>query len=326
MKVHQIPEGQASGVPLSNLLTLETDETMAGLVAVPDFKEGGFLTLCTAQGRIKRTGIEEFAAVRAGGLMAITLDSGDELRFVRVTPGGQELILVTAQGQALRFKEDEVRAMGRSAAGVNAIKLDSKDEPVGMDVVDSDAALVVVSTKGYGKRTALAEYPTQSRYGKGVATFAAKTLAQTGQLAAACVAREDDEIGIVSTGGAAALLKVSDLPAQSRSTRGVAIVQLKGTDKVIGVAYLQAKTRPPRQTDAKAASPSARAAKGKKRAAAPRTPPKKTSSAKATGKRVARASSPTEAGRGVLPSLGRGSTSPAKAGPSTRKRRKTNKG
>ena len=338
MKVHQIPEGQASGVPLTNLLTLETDETMAGLVAVPDFKEAGFLTLCTAQGRIKRTGIDEFAAVRAGGLMAITLDSGDELRSVRVTPGGQELILVTAQGQALRFKEDEVRAMGRSAAGVNAIKLDSKDELVGMDVVDSDAALVVVSTKGYGKRTALAEYPTQSRHGKGVLAFAAKALAQTGQLAAARVACEDDEIGIVSIGGAAALLKVGDIPAQSRSTRGAAIVQLKGTDKVIGMTYLPAKTRATsRQTDAKTASPSTRAAKGKKKVAAPRTPrkrdavrpggrrpdggvpasPKKTSTGKASGKHVTRASKPAEAGRGVSPSSGRGSTG---------KRQKANKG
>jgi DNA gyrase subunit A len=244
MKVHQIPEGQASGVPLSNLLTLETDETVAGLAAVPDFKAGGFLTLCTAQGRIKRTGIEEFAAVRAGGLTAITLDSGDELRFVRVTPGGQELILITAQGQALRFKEDEVRAMGRSAGGVNAIKLDAKDELVGMDVVDSDAALVVVTGKGYAKKTPLAEYPTQGRYGKGISTFAAKALAQTGPLAAACVAREDEEVGIVSTAGTAVRLQVRDIPAQSRSTRGAAIVQLKSTDKVIGVAHLLTKPQP----------------------------------------------------------------------------------
>jgi DNA gyrase subunit A len=241
MKAHQIPEGQASGVPLSNLLTLETDETAAGLAAVPDFKAGGFLTLCTAQGRIKRTGIEEFAAVRAGGLMAITLDSGDELRFIRVTSGGQELILVTAHGQALRFKEDEVRAMGRSAAGVNAIKLDPKDELVGMDVVDGDAALVVVTGKGYAKQTPLAEYPTQGRYGKGISTFAAKALIQTGPLAAACVAREDDEVGIVSTAGTAVRLKVGEIPAQSRSTRGAAMVQLKGTDRVTGVAHLLAK-------------------------------------------------------------------------------------
>ena len=241
MKVHQIPEGQANGVPLSNLLTLETDETIAGLAAVPDFKAGAFLTLCTAQGRIKRTGVEEFAAVRAGGLMAITLDPGDELRFARVTPGGQELMLITAHGQALRFKEDEVRAMGRSAAGVNAIKLDPKDKVVAMDVADSDAALVVVTEKGYAKHTPLADYPTQGRYGKGISTFAAKALAQTGLLAAACVARQDDEVGIIGAAGTAVRLKVGDIPAQSRSTRGAAIVQLKSTEKVIGLTPLLAK-------------------------------------------------------------------------------------
>jgi DNA gyrase subunit A len=268
-------------VPLANVLTLETDEVVAGLAAVPDFKTGGFLTLCTAQGRIKRTAIEEFAAVRAGGLTAITLDSGDELRFVRVTPGGQELILVTAQGQALRFGEDEVRAMGRTAGGVNAIKLEPKDELVGMDVVDSDAALVVVTGKGYAKQTPLTEYPTQGRYGKGIATFAAKALAQTGPLAGACVARADDEVGIVSTAGMAVRLKVSDIPAQSRSTRGAAVVQLKSTDKVIGVAHLAAKPQTRTAT--------VQEAKGTKKRATARRPAAKKPSVKPAGRSSAKA-------------------------------------
>jgi DNA gyrase subunit A len=114
-----------------------------------------------------------------------------------------------------------------------------------MDVVDGDAALVVVTAKGYAKQTPLAEYPTQGRYGKGIATFAAKALAQTGPLAGACVAREDDEVGIVSTAGTAVRLKVSDIPAQNRSTRGSAIVQMKATDKVTGVTLLLAKPQAP---------------------------------------------------------------------------------
>jgi DNA gyrase subunit A len=290
MKVHQIPEGQANGAPLSNLLALDADETVAGLAAVPDFKGGGFLTLCTERGRIKRTAVEEFAAVRTGGLTAIRLDSGDELRFVRVTPGGQELILVTAQGQALRFKEDEVRAMGRSAAGVNAIKLQPKDKLVAVDVVDSDAALVVVTEKGYAKQTPLADYATQGRYGKGISTFAGKALTRTGPLAAACVAREDDEVGIVTTAGTPGRLKAHDIPAQSRSTRGAAMLQIKSNDRVIGVAHLPSKpqtqsaavqsARAKRRTSARRTAAARKSSARTKRSAAQA----KTSSSSATGR------------------------------------------
>ncbi len=284
MKVHQVPEGQSGGVPLSNVLTLDTDEVVVGLAAAPDFKAGGFLTLCTTQGRIKRTGIEEFAAVRAGGLMAITLDAGDELRFARVTPGGQELILVTAQGQALRFAEDDVRAMGRGAGGVNAIKLDSKDELVGMDVVAGDAALVVVTARGYAKQTPLTEYPIQGRYGKGISTFAVKAMAQTGPVAAACVARDEDEIGIVTTAGSAAHLKMSDIPKQSRATRGAAVVQLRGTDKVIALAHVPARLQAAPATVQDAQSAKKRAAARRPAAKKPGAKPAGRGSAKATQK------------------------------------------
>ena len=307
MKVHQIPEGQASGVPLSNLLSLDTDEAVVGAAPVQDFKEAGFLTLCTAQGRIKRTSVDEFASVRTGGLMAIKLDSGDELRFVGVTPGGQELILVTAQGQALRFEEDEVRPMGRGAAGVNAIKLEPKDEIVSMDVVDNDAALVVVTGKGYGKRTPLAQYPTQRRYGKGVSTFAAKALAQTGPLAAACVAHGDSELGIASTTGMAVRLTVRDIPEQGRSTRGSPLLRLKSTDRVIGIAHLVAKGEKP--------SPGPQGAKGRKKAAARRksAPKKPTTAAKGAGPRAGTAKKAGSSKRGSSSSQ-RPSTSPAKKG------------
>jgi len=275
LKVHQIPDSPAPGTPISNLLTLETDEAIAAIAAVHDFKEGVFLTLCTAQGRIKRTSIEEFSAVRAGGLTAMSLDTADELRYARVTHGGQELILVTAQGQALRFGEDAVRAMGRGASGVNAIKLAAKDLVVAMDVIEEGASLFVATTKGYGKRTALTEYPAQSRYGKGVSTLAARTMAQTGQMAGGCVVQDGDEVAVACSSGTAFRIKVADVPAQSRSTRGAAIVQLKSGDAITGVARLgrpqtpspagQTPTRGRRKTAAahKAASRPVSAAKDK---------------------------------------------------------------
>jgi DNA gyrase subunit A len=245
LKAHQIPDGaQQTGVPLSNLLSIEADEVVTAVVNVPEFKEHFPLTICTAQGRIKRVSVQEFSGVRTSGLIAITLDDGDELRWVKLTSGGQELILVTASGQALRFKEDEVRVMGRSAAGVSAIKLASGDRLIGMDVAEEGAALLVASEKGYAKRTPLDTYPTQSRYGKGVATFA-KISPQTGCLAAACAVCEDDEVAFLTASGAALQIKASRIAQQGRSTRGTALVALKGSDTVTGIVRIAARPKAP---------------------------------------------------------------------------------
>ena len=239
-RVHQIPDSQSAGAPLSNLLALESNESVVCAVDVVDFKEGGFLTLCTVLGRIKRIGIEEFAAVRSAGLQAIGLDNGDELRWARLTRGNEELVLITAGGQALRFKEDQVRAMGRSAAGVNAIKLAAEDRLVHMDLAEEGASLLVVSEKGYTKLTPLTDYPSQSRYGKGVATFA-KPSAQTGRLAAASVVCAEDDIAILTTSGIGSRHKAGEITRQSRSTRGVALVRMAAKDTVLGIVRLPAK-------------------------------------------------------------------------------------
>lgn len=242
IKAHQIPDS-TSGIPLSNLLTMESDEVVTSLAEVSEFKETGFLTICTTQGRIKRTSVGEFSALRPNGLIAITLDEGDELRCVIVTDGHQELILVTAKGRAIRFKEDEVRTMGRNATGVNAIKLDSGDYIIGMDRVQEGGNLLVVSERGYAKQTPLTAYPTQSRYGKGIETFSAKALAQTGYLVASCVVHPDDEIDISSISGTTLRIKANEIPKQSRSTRGTVIMSLKGTDKVVSIMRIVAKSK-----------------------------------------------------------------------------------
>ncbi|MGQ9492993.1 MAG: DNA gyrase subunit A [Anaerolineae bacterium] len=242
IKAHQIPDS-TSGIPLSNLLTMESDEVVTSLAEVSDFKETGFLTMCTTQGRIKRTSVGEFSALRPNGLTAITLDEGDELRCAIVTDGHQELILVTAKGRAIRFKEDEVRTMGHNATGVNAIKLDSGDYIIGMDWVQEGGNLLVVSERGYAKQTPLTAYPTQSRYGKGIETFSAKALAQTGYLVASCVVHPDDEIDISSISGATLRIKANEIPKQSRSTRGIVIMPLKDTDKVVSIMRIVAKSK-----------------------------------------------------------------------------------
>jgi DNA gyrase subunit A len=243
VKAHQIPNSaqQGAGIPLSSLLGLQADETVTSVLDVPDSAQPWFLTMCTAQGKVKRTAIEEFAAIRPSGLAAITLNEGDELRWSKLTSGNDELIFVTAGGQTLRFREGDVRAMGRSAAGVNAIKLASGDHLVSMNVVQEGGSLLVVSERGFAKRTSLAAYPTHSRYSRGVTTFATRGLSQTGRLAAACVVQEDDDIAIRSAGGAILYTKAAETPTQTRSTRGKAIISLKDTEVVASVTRLAAK-------------------------------------------------------------------------------------
>ena len=245
IKAHQVPDTAQSGagIPLSSLLSLGADEIVTGVIDIPSVEQPWFLTMCTAQGRIKRTAIEEFAAVRPTGLLAISLNKGDELRWTKLTSGRDELILVTANGQALRFKEADIRPMGRSATGVNAIRLAADDQLVSMDVVQEGGALLVVSERGFAKRTALTAYPTHGRYSRGVKTFAAGARSETGYLASACVVHEDDDIAIVGVSAAVLYTKAGEIPMQRRSTRGKALISLKGTDTVFDVTCLAAKPR-----------------------------------------------------------------------------------
>ncbi len=235
--VHQIPDSQTNGVPVSNVLTMEADEEVVGAVAARDFKQPMYLTMCTVQGRIKRTAIDEFSAVRSSGLNAINLDDSDELRWVRLTDGNQELIVVTADGQALRFSEKDVRPMGRNASGVNAIKLAPKDRVIHMDLIEEGGSLLVVSEKGYAKRTPLADYPEQSRYGRGVSTFSQIT-SETGRLASAAVVMDDDTIGILCAGGKFTSSKAGEVSLQGRTTRGTRVVEPTAKDAVVAVVRL----------------------------------------------------------------------------------------
>src|SRR4030042_1646219 len=137
--------------------------------------------MATRDGKIKRTSLEEFASVRPSGLIAITLDERDELRWVKHTDGKQQVVIVTERGQAIRFAEDDIRSMGRVAGGVMAIKLEGDDRVASVDVVRPGADLLVVTERGFGKRTDLSEYPVQSRHGKGVLTIDAKRLDEGGE-------------------------------------------------------------------------------------------------------------------------------------------------
>jgi DNA gyrase subunit A len=239
--IYQIPSADrtAKGVLLASIIPLDADERITAAVAVPNSngEQNGHLMMVTRQGRAKRIELTEFVNVRSSGLVAIRLGKGDELGWVSLTGDDQDIIIVTEQGQALRFRGDTVRPMGRAAAGVNAIKLDDGDHVVSAGVIGSESDLLVVTAKGYGKRTSLDEFTVKGRYGKGVRCLGGQRK-QTGIIAAARVVCPDDEITIISTGGMVLRAPVSDVSQMGRATRGAKVMELKAGDEVSSVAVV----------------------------------------------------------------------------------------
>ncbi len=237
-KAYQIPDADRTGrgIPIVNVLSLEANEIVTAAVAVPQFDGEHFCIMVTRYGRIKRMALDEFASVRPSGLIAISLDQGDELGWVRLTSGKDDVILVTEQGQALRFSEEEVRPMGRTASGVTAIRLAEGDHVASMEVVEEGGDLLVITTRGYGKRTSLGEYPVKGRATGGVQTIDQKALGRIGPIAAARVVQEADDLTIMSASGVILRTKVKDISQTGRATRGVVIINLPTNDSVASLA------------------------------------------------------------------------------------------
>ncbi|NMB61367.1 MAG: DNA gyrase subunit A [Chloroflexi bacterium] len=237
-KVFQLPEGGRTdkGVSLMNLIAVEQGERITAALAVPDFETAGYLTFATTQGYMKRVELKEFESVRPSGLIAITLGEKDELGWVAMTSGKDELMLVTADGQALRFKEEDIRPMGRTARGVIGIRFKAGDALTSMAVVEKGASLLVVTEKGFGKRTDLDEYRCQSRGTQGVATIDKNALDKIGKIASARVVQNDDQVTMISNNGIIIRLLVKDISSSGRSTRGVKLMNMEKSDKVASVA------------------------------------------------------------------------------------------
>ncbi len=239
-RVYQVPDvgRRARGLPLVNLVALERGESVTAVIAVSDFEQEGFLVMATRMGKIKRTSLQEFSSVRPSGLIAMTLEDGDELRWVKLTTGRQQVVMVTELGQAIRFQETDIRPMGRVASGVMAVRLEGKDRVAAMDVVRPRANLLVVTENGFGKRTELAEYPVQSRYGKGVLTIDAKRLDEVGSIADAKVVEPREEVTLITSKGMVLRTQVKNITQQGRATRGVRVMRLKRGDTVASIAVL----------------------------------------------------------------------------------------
>ncbi|HPP62154.1 MAG TPA: DNA gyrase subunit A [Anaerolineales bacterium] len=239
-KVYQIPDADraAKGIPLVNVLALGANERVTAAIDVSNFEANNYCMMATARGKVKRVDMEEFASVRPSGLIAMTLEEGDTLGWARLTSGQDEIILVTENGQALRFGEDKVRVMGRAAGGVQGIRLANGDAVTSMTVVQPNGSLLIVTANGYGKQTPLKDYPAKGRATGGVATIDQKALAVTGKIASARVVQMNDDLTIITANGVTLRLKVKDVKQAGRSTRGVHLIKPQEGDSVASVARI----------------------------------------------------------------------------------------
>ena len=241
LRGHEIPEAgrNARGMAVINLISFEPGERIETTIPISEYSDDQYLTMATRKGIIKKTALSAFDTNRSGGLIGITLDDDDELVGVELTEGDSEVLLVTRDGQAIRFAEEQVRPTGRPTRGVIGIKLDPDDYVVGLVVASDEADLLVVTEKGFGKRTALSEYRQTNRGGKGVLTL--NRTKRTGPIVGVQVVREGNEIMILSVEGIMIRMKVSEISKLGRNTQGVTLMRLNENDRVIGVADIVGK-------------------------------------------------------------------------------------
>jgi DNA gyrase subunit A len=237
LKVHEIPEGSRAsrGRSISHLIKKDADEKITAFVAVKEFSENLFVTMVTKMGLVKKVPLMEFATTRKTGLIAITLNRGDRLVDARLTDGGQDLIIGTKKGMAIRFNEKDIRPMGRQAAGVRGIKLEKDDEVIGMIAVKrSGTTILVVTEKGFGKRSDLNDYRITHRGGKGIITV--KVNDKTGDMVAIKEVLDNDDVMIVTTKGYLIRQHIKDIKIMSRQAQGVKLIKLNHGDTIASVA------------------------------------------------------------------------------------------
>jgi len=236
LKVYQIPQAgrAAKGKAIVNLVNLAPGEKVMATLPVREFAEDKFIVMVTKKGTIKKTELTAYANPRAGGIIAISIDEGDELVEVQLTMGKQDVFIATRQGMAIRFNEDDVRDMGRTARGVRGISLDEGDEVIGMDIPAQNTFMLTVSENGFGKCTPVDEYRVQSRGGKG--TINLKTVEKVGNVSGVLQVVGEDNVMLISNAGKVIRLKVQEIPVNHRVTQGVKLIDLEPEEKLVGVA------------------------------------------------------------------------------------------
>jgi len=244
LKAYEVPEGSkvSKGRPLQNIINIDKTDKVRAVISVKDLKnedytENHYLVMCTEKGIIKKTRLKEYSRPRQSGIQAITIKEGDTLLDVALTDGESQIVLAARSGQAIRFEEEKVRAMGRTAAGVRGINISETNKVVGMVTVsDENSQILVVSEKGYGKRSSLDEYRLTNRGGKGVRTL--NVTEKTGELVTVKNVTDNDQLMIINKSGVIIRFSISELRVMGRATQGVRIIKLNETDEISSVAKI----------------------------------------------------------------------------------------
>lgn len=239
LNAYEIPEGkrQAKGTAIVNLLQLGPNEKIATLLAIDEKDDNKYLLLATKNGIVKKTDREEFKNINKAGLIAIGLREDDELIGVKVTDGNKDVLLVTKEGMSIRFDENDIRQMGRSAMGVKGITLSNDDKVVSMSLCEEGTDVLVVSENGFGKRTDINEYRTQIRAGKGIKTY--NIAEKTGKLVGAEMVNEDDEMMIINSDGVLIRLRVNEISLFGRVTSGVKLMKTDDEVNVVSISKIK---------------------------------------------------------------------------------------
>ena len=237
-RAYEIPDAgrTAKGTNIINLIPIEQDERIETVLTVADEIREGYLFMATKKGLVKKTPLSEFKNLRKNGLIAISLREGDELLKVKVTRGDADIVIVSERGNAIKFNEQDVRPMGRTATGVKSMNLREDDIAVCMDIAVDDEDLLVISENGFGKRTPLVEYKRQNRGGVGLITY--KISEKTGKVVGATVCKSEDELMLINTSGVAIRINVSDVSVTSRATMGVRLMRTSDEEKIVAIAKI----------------------------------------------------------------------------------------
>ena len=240
LKGYEIPEGSrtSKGMNIVNLLPLEADEKVSAMIRVPKDENEVELFLCmfTRKGIIKRSALSEYKTIRKTGIIAINLDEDDELAWVKLTHGNDDIILATKKGMSIRFNENDARPIGRTARGVRAISLKEGDEVVGMDIITDDSCVLTVSETGYGRRSMGADYRVQSRGGMGLINYRTE---QYGEVAALRVVNEDEDLIIISSDGVIIRIPVDSISVFARPSKGVRVMKVKEGERVVTLTNIE---------------------------------------------------------------------------------------
>ena len=241
LKVYDIPQAGAAakGKAIVNILNLTQDEKITAFLPVKEFAEGKFIVMATKYGVIKKTDLQAFSNIRSGGIIALGLDEGDELIATRLTDGSKEIFIGTREGQAIRFNEEQVRDMGRTARGVRAINLAKEDAVVSMEALEEGKTILTVTERGYGKRTEIKEYRSQLRGGMGIINI--KVTEKNGRVAGIAQVNTEDELVITTNIGKIIRIAMKDVSVIGRNTQGVKLIGVEKDERVTGIAPIAEK-------------------------------------------------------------------------------------